>query len=179
MESIISTILIATFSSFITFQFSIARFRSEKWWELKISSYQKIIEALHESKLFSSLHLEAYEEGAEVTKKRKEELSTIGRKAYDEIVKTIDIGSFLLSTEAMQRLKQYMTESYDAEKTTDWYDHLEKDYTATKNCIDDLIIIAKNDLDRTHSGFDYESFYTQCTKNIKLLIQKLRKIIKR
>lgn len=167
MANILGTIFIAAFSSFLTFQLSIMRFRSEKWWELKVSSYQNIIEALHESKLFSSLHLEAYEENAEVTEAKAEELRVKGRRASDEIAKAIDVGAFLLSERAIERLRQYMSDSSDADNATEWYEHLEMDYTATKNCLDDLIVIAKDDLDKTYIGFDISSYFKQLLEKVK------------
>ncbi len=174
MGSIISTILIATFSSFLTFQLSTAKFRSEKWWELKVASYQKILEALHESKLFSSYYLDAHQEGGQVSEEQAKELSAKGKKAHDEIVKMIDVGTFLLSDKAMERLYQYMNESSEAEDVAEFFTHLDKDYQATKSCIDDLILIAKDDLDKTHGGIDFKSYYLNFTKKIQSLIQKIK-----
>ena len=47
-------IAIAILSSFITVRLSLARFRSEKWWEKKVTSYEKVIEAFYFSKKFTN-----------------------------------------------------------------------------------------------------------------------------
>ena len=61
MTEIVLTLLtgigIAAASSFITVRLSIKQFRTQRWWEKKVETYQKIIEAFHKSKKYSSEYL--------------------------------------------------------------------------------------------------------------------------
>jgi hypothetical protein len=144
--AILTGIVIAAVSSWITVQLSLRRFRSERWWERKVQAYEKIIGALHDSKAFSDKHLEAEYSGREIGEEKDKELRARSKVAHEEIEKAIDIGSFLLSDEALSRLKQYQKDMEKASDTQMWLEYLEGDLAATSNCLKDLIQIAKKDL---------------------------------
>ena len=48
---------IAAVSSWITVRLSIKQFRNQRWWEKKVETYQRVIEAFHNSKKYSSEYL--------------------------------------------------------------------------------------------------------------------------
>ena len=144
--AIFAGIVIAAVSSWITVQLSLRRFRSERWWERKVQAYENIIGALHDSKAFSDKYLEAEYNGGEISEEKDKELRARSKVALEEIEKAIDTGSFLLSDEALSRLKQYQKELKKASDTRSWFDYLDTDLAATGNCLKDLIQIAKRDL---------------------------------
>ena len=144
--AIFTGIVIAAVSSWITVQLSLKRFRSERWWERKVLAYEKIIGALHDSKAFADKHLEAEYNGRKISEEQDKELRARSKVAHEEIEKDIDIGSFLLSDEALSRLKQYQKDMEKASDTQMWVEYLEGDLAATSNCLKDLIQIAKKDL---------------------------------
>ena len=116
----------------ITLWFNGKRARQQRWWERKTEAYEKVIEALHNSKMFSEQHLEADYRGKDVTKEKDEELRRRAKLAHDEIEKVIDTGTFLLSENAMTRLRQYRKQADRASNTTIWGDYLVD--TPTHNC---------------------------------------------
>ena len=144
--AIFTGIVIAAVSSWITVQLSLKRFRSERWWERKAQAYEKIIGALHDSKAFADKHLKAEYGGRKIAEEMDKELRARSKVAHEEIEKAIDIGSFLLSDEALSRLKQYQKDMEKASGTQMWFEYLEEDLAATSNCLKDLIQIAKKDL---------------------------------
>jgi hypothetical protein len=144
--AIFTGIVIAAVSSWITVQLSLKRFRSERWWERKAQAYEKIIGALHDSKAFADKHLEAEYSGRKIAEEKDKELRARSKVAHEEIEKAIDTGSFLLSDEALSRLKQYQKDMEKASDTQMWFEYLEGDLAATSNCLKDLIQIAKKDL---------------------------------
>jgi len=144
--AIFTGIVIAAVSSWITVQLSLKRFRSERWWERKVLAYEKIIGALHDSKAFADKHLEAEYNGRKISEEKDKELRARSKVAHEEIEKAIDIGSFLLSDEALSKLKQYQKDMEKASDTQMWFEYLEGDLAATSNCLKDLIQIAKKDL---------------------------------
>lgn len=95
-------IIIASVSAWITVQLSLRKFRTERWWDLKVESYKKVIEALHHSKAYIDQFMDATIEGRELPESRKEELFMQARKGLDEIIKAIDVGAFSLSERAPQ-----------------------------------------------------------------------------
>jgi len=149
MEQIATNILIAIvvafLSSWITVQLSLSRFRTERWWEKKADTYTKIIEALHNSKALLEAELGSLEDGADMADDRHKELKKRAHVAYDEIIKARDVGEFLLSRKALNCLKQYKDDSMTDPNAT-WDEYLNQEFSATKKCIDALIIIAKEDL---------------------------------
>jgi hypothetical protein len=98
---IFTGILIAAVSSWITVQLSLRRFRSERWWERRAAAYERVIEALHDLKVFADNHLEAEYKGREFPEEEDKELRARSKAAHEEVAKTIDIGAFLLSDEAL------------------------------------------------------------------------------
>ncbi len=139
-------IIIASVSAWITVQLSLRKFRTERWWELKVESYKKVIEALHHSKTYIDQFMDATIEGRELPESRKEELFIQARKGLDEIIKAIDVGAFSLSERALSRLREYQREIREVKKTQDFFEYLEGEQKTTKECLDDLIEIAKKDL---------------------------------
>ena len=57
--TLITGIGIAAASSWITVRLSIKQFRSQRLWEKKVETYQRIIEAFHKSKNYSSEYMTA------------------------------------------------------------------------------------------------------------------------
>lgn len=144
--AIITGVVIAAVSSWIAVQLSFRRFRSEQWWERKAAAYERVIEALHHSKTFAHSHLEATSEGKELPEEKDKELRARSEAARFEIEKAMDIGAFLLSDEALSRLKQHQQETEDGRQEQSWFESLEANWVATNNCLKDLIRIAKRDL---------------------------------
>lgn len=139
-------IVIAAVSSWITVQLSLRRFRSERWWERKVEAYERIIIALHDSKAFADVHLEAEYQRRDIPEETAGELRARSKSAHVEIVKAIDIGAFLLPGEALSRLTQFRRDEANAANSNTWFEYLETDWVATDKCLKDLIQIAKRDL---------------------------------
>ncbi len=140
------SLVIAVVSSWVTVNLSLRRYHSERWWDRKAEAYSAVIEALHHSKAFSDEHLSAAQRGRDLSEDRDQELRDRARKANAEIAKAADVGAFLLSEEALTRLRKYQVEDAKASNTDSWLDYILADQTATASCLDDIIEIAKRDL---------------------------------
>ena len=142
-QTLISSILGVAIAC-LTFWFSLKRFHHEKWWLMKVEAYQRIIEALHHSKQYYSAYLDREMRIRKITEAQQKELSTLIKKAEDEISKAIDLGTFFISKESLKLLKNYK------EETDKKYDHLfdlfDSNAFVASNCLDALIILAKKDL---------------------------------
>lgn len=144
--TIIIAIIIGAISSLITMNLSLRRYHSERWWDRKVDVYMAVIEALHHSKAYSDENLNALIKDREISEEREKELRTRTSKANDEIQKAMDLGSFLLSEEAMERLNSYKKEESKASEEGDWFGYLNADFEATASCLNDMVKIAKRDL---------------------------------
>lgn len=143
--TIVTGIVIAVVSTYLTFYLSLTKFRTERWWERKADAYLKIIDALHRSKALTENYLEAQEEGRVVSKEEDKKLTEDSKKAHKEINMAIEIGALLLSNEALKKLKQFQKRNIDLGRA-DLYKYLENDLATTKSCFNELIEIAKKDL---------------------------------
>jgi hypothetical protein len=144
--SVIAAIVVAVTSAWVTVQLSLQRFRREKWWERKADAYSRIIEALHNAKVFASEHWDASMRGRSVPDEADKELrqqANVGRK---EILRASDVGAFLISPEAVKLLLQYQKESEEARLTTSWQEYLDNDLDAVNKCLKGMIAVAKRDL---------------------------------
>lgn len=139
-------IVIAALSAWITVQLSLRKFRTERWWELKVESYQKVIEALHFAKTYPDKYLDATMEGRSLPEERQNELFNQAKKGADEIDKAIDVGEFTLSEKALARLREYQNEINEHRKHKNLWIYLEGQIKASKDCLSDFIEIAREDL---------------------------------
>lgn len=139
-------IIIAATSAWVTVRLSLARFRTEKWWEKKVASYEKVIEAFYNSKQFSSEHLNAIYKSRDLSDSRDEELRKIAKEARSEILRSSDIGAFVLSTTALNILSSYEKETKSLSNSESWFEYIEKDWLITDKYLKLFIVEAKRDI---------------------------------
>ena len=143
---VLGALFIAMVSAWITVKLSQRKFWDERMWDRKVLAYERIIEAFHNSKKFSSEHLGAEFVEQEVPEERSKELQRLADEAREEISKATDIGSFTLSSQALDLLAKYQRESGNDDHVQTWYQHLEHDYEVTDKYLKLLIAEAKRDL---------------------------------
>lgn len=142
----ISAFSIALFSAWVTVKLSQKRFRAERLWDRKIIAYERVIEAFHKSKKFSSEHMDAEHVGGVLSEERDKELRRLAHEAMEEICRTRDIGSFTLSDEAMKILAAYEHKSSDNDHISMWEEHLAHDFKVTGKYMNQFIAEARRDL---------------------------------
>ena len=153
LTNALAAIFIAAVTSWITVQLSLRRLRSERWWERKANAYERVIEALHHSKEFTELHLEAEHEGEELPEGERQALRDKSEAAHAEVRRATNLGAFLLSDQAIERVRRYRREERASGKATSWLEYLAQDWATVDSCLDDLIKLAKEDL-RVHSPLE-------------------------
>ncbi len=139
-------ITVAITTAIVTVHLSIRRFRTEKWWEIRAEAYHRVIEALHNAKAFSDTHLKADMEDLAISPEREKEVSEQSEKAVREITHAIDLGRYLLSKEALDRLKRYQTDRAAAADTTSWQRYLMDTRDVCEDCLKDMSKIARREL---------------------------------
>jgi hypothetical protein len=144
----LSAIAIAMVSSWITVYLSRDKFRSERWWEKKAAAYERVIEAFHKSKKFDAEHIRAQELQREMDDARQGELRLQAKEARDEILRASDVGSFILSENALSILAKYEAESENIPQFHSWYEHLDHSWSLTHRYMKEFIAEAHADLKR-------------------------------
>lgn len=144
--TILTGVLIAAASSWITVRLSLRRFQTERLWERRVENYQRIIDLLHDSGVYFDAMLEAEINGHELTDEKKERLRTRTTEGREQLEKQIDISSLFISREARDRLIKFRRELNLIKKSNDYIDFLEGHCVAISGCLESIIAISKKDL---------------------------------
>ena len=150
MTEIVFTLLtgigIAAVSSLITVRLSIRQFRSQRLWEKKVETYQRIIEAFHKSKNYSSEYMTTEIKGREVSEARGAELVKQSNEAHEEISMACDVGRFLLSDKAVGILDEFK-KKYDNQPRHDtWWESLDESWSLADHYMKEFIAEAQKDI---------------------------------
>lgn len=105
-----------------------------------------MIDAFHSSKNFYYEHIRSEDLRLEMGEARQLELSDQARKARDEILRSSDVGSFILSKDALSILAKYEAESENAPRRESWYEYLDSSWSLTNRYMKDFILAAHADL---------------------------------
>lgn len=140
------SLFVAIITAIVTVQLSIRKFSAEKWWEKKAEAYEHIIGALHDHKAFSDTYLEAEYKGKDVPEETDNMLRKNSKQAHLVIERAANMGGFIISKKAQDRLRRYQKEALEASNSSSWFEYLDSDLAAASSCMDDIIQIAKEDL---------------------------------
>ena len=143
--SVITAIIVAVVSAYVTVRLSIKQFRSERWWELKVDAYRMVIEALHHIKKYCQEQRELMVRSKD-DPEREKIVEDMRRNARDEIAKRRDIGCFIISEKAVQHLDRFEREFKDARKAEGFEEYLDMVEKAADDCLKELRVTAKQDL---------------------------------
>lgn len=143
---ITKTILIPILTAAITVKLSLNKFRTEKWWEKKTETYSGIVDALHKLKNYCEQKLEAEYRPNSLSKEKEKELQNQYNQAYQEVTKAIDVGSFIISKEALKVLQDYENRPQLNWNENPLWDIIEHDLDYTKTCLKNFKKEAKKDL---------------------------------
>ncbi len=139
-------IVVAVSSALLTVRLALRRFYSEKWWERKAEAYSAILEALHHVRNYTDHNLDALKRGMNLPPDGDKELTNKLQNAMAELRKRSDIGSFVISNEAVETMNIFMQELTDSTKSKNLDAHLLMKMEAVNKCLDSMRTIARNDL---------------------------------
>jgi hypothetical protein len=145
--NIIAGIAIAVLTSWLTVQFALRRFRSEKWFERRLDAYTKIIESLHFMKRCTDRQLRAEEAGGcEIAREVQEEIVQMYNTGFADLRRLTDMGALVFSSEAVTVLDA-VRQGLDAasEEQSSWA-QLHAEAAAIGKCLKEIVPIAKRDL---------------------------------
>lgn len=137
---------VALLTSWLTVKFALRRFQSEKWFELRVDAYTRVIEALHSMKYCTERQLRAAERGTDMPKVTDDELVNSYRKGLADLRRLTDMGALLFSPEAVAVLDTLNAELLAATDELSWWEHLDAECSAISKCLATLRPIAKKDL---------------------------------
>ncbi|KRG87986.1 hypothetical protein ABB34_02475 [Stenotrophomonas daejeonensis] len=145
---LVAGLLLALFAAWIAVWLTRNKFRSERWWEKKAAAYERVIDAFHKAKRYDDEHLRAEELDIAFDDARKAQLNAGAAEARDEILRSADIGSFILSPKALEILSKYKDASENMPRQESWYEHLDMSWSIANDHMKQFVAEAKADLKR-------------------------------
>ena len=139
-------ILLAVFSAHLTVQFALKRFYTEKKWERKADTYANLLEALHQMKNYSEIHMKHEIRGIEPPEDQQRELAATFQRAHAEVLKRADVGTFAMSEEAVSAIRRLEKDLAESQNMHGWWAHLQLEHDAVEKCLASVQQIAKKDL---------------------------------
>ena len=133
-------ILSGLFSAYI----AIRGHRNKKWWELRVSAYQSVIEALSDLTYYYDRQYTAEIERRELGEEDEAKLGKFRDDGYHKVRKAADSGVFLFSEDVNIALKEFM--DLKNEEYQSYFEHLDSYLAVTEKCLKTVVSSANKDL---------------------------------
>jgi hypothetical protein len=116
--------------------------RQRKWWELRATAYQSLIEALSDLVYYYDKRYNAAIEHRDLPEDFEMKLTAYWEQSFPRVRKAADSGAFLFSDKANAALREFMQD-----EKTEWYiEHLDITLSKAKECLATLVECSKYDL---------------------------------
>ena len=147
IASVLASIIVGIAAALLSSHLTLKRFRRQRLWEKKFTTYTEILDALFKIEIESrrsggkELYNEQYKEGY------LEQLKVDSRIAFRFLHKSAAIGKIVISTEAAEALEKFITETAEAiEKEGYWGETMMFTSDKAGECIEAIEKAAKEDL---------------------------------
>jgi len=153
-QTILTSLVIAILTSFISVNIALRKYKSEKWWDIKTTCYVTIIEALNNMIMYCDLWMDVELDDKLVCKKTLENYHSEFNCSKLLLDKQMNIGNLLLSDEAYNVLLNLTYSLSKSENMTDITQSIAFIRCEVEECLHLLIPCAKKDLKITNSFLD-------------------------
>ena len=144
----VTALVVALLSAWVTVQLAYRRFRTEKWWERRFDTYDRIIDALYRTKVVWDNDLKAAARGSDLSNEEERDQIAQYDRAKGEIERAVVLGEYVLGSAARMRLQEYRARINQTDGS-DWLALMIDSANATSECLDDVIRLARRDLGAT------------------------------
>lgn len=146
LAACVVAVVTTTIGAWIAVPFALRRFRKERRWERKEEAYGRVLQSLAHLKDYLDVNYDAELLRKEIPEETKADLTAKARQARKEIKFAADLGGFLLSAEARDRIARFQSEDDAASNERSWFEHLDASLVVVQSCLEDLTEIAALDL---------------------------------
>lgn len=146
LSNLATGVVVAIVTARLTVHLALKRFYAEKWWERKSAAYLAIIEALHHVRNHADTNLNFSLRGKDLPAEGDKQLTVKLQEAMADLRKHWDMGSFVISEEAVAAMNTLMSELESSTNTTLWQEHLELKLQSVDKCLSSMRNIARQDL---------------------------------
>ena len=118
--------------------------QQRKWWEIRVASYQRAIEALSDLIYYYDTAYTTEVGYGELSKESNERLKEIWEPAFHKIRIAADSGAFVFSEGANLALREFINAGEDPDDMH--VERLKQKLDAAKGCLGTLVELSKTDL---------------------------------
>ena len=118
--------------------------RYKKWWELRVSIYTDLINALSDISYYYERHYNATIENRDLRNDFREKVEIFLEESFPRIRRAADAGAFIFSDKVNKALKKYIESSlidFDS-----YEEFLDNNLYETKKCLEAVVKASKQDL---------------------------------
>lgn len=118
--------------------------RNKRWWELRVSAYQAVIEALSDLNYYFETNYNAEIECRELSKEYEEKLSKFWDESYHKVRKAADSGAFIFSDNVNKALKEFVNLKEEHHNT--YFEYLDSNIAIAARCLKTVVECSRKDL---------------------------------
>ena len=118
--------------------------RNKKWWELRVSAYQSLIEALSDLSYYYGKKFVAEIESRKLNTEYEKQLKVFWNESYHRVRKAADVGSFLFSDEVNSVLKEF--KALENKNHESYFEYINSHSGTVDKCLKTVVSSAKRDL---------------------------------
>jgi len=120
--AVVTGLIIAPLSSYITVRLSLTKFKDERRWEKRFHAYERLLDALHTIKQNNINWENAFRTDRDTPATEKLEALDVKREeAMEFLERAIDFGGFILPTDVISKIRAMLKGMRSLEYTEDNY----------------------------------------------------------
>lgn len=143
--------LIGLVSGFFSSFLSNKNYRYQKWWELRVESYKKVIEALSELRHCYMVLLKFEEKHMDIPSKLDESLTNQLEQAWFKLRTLIDMGTFIFSDKINAEFKILL----QTDNSSSYVESLDSQFQKVDKCLQKVTKYSKYDLSLKFSWYKF------------------------
>ncbi len=120
------------------------QYRDNKWWELRVASYQALIEALSDLTHYLDSKYTAEIESRELSQAYEDELKQLWTESYHKVRKAADSSVFLFSKDVNEKLKEFI--NLKDTKYNSYFEQLDEQLFEAEKCLKTVVASANREL---------------------------------
>ena len=145
-EKVLTALIVAVPSSMLASHLALRKYRSEKWWDKRVSHHLDTISALNDVIIYCDFALDVELKEVHRAKSQLDELKEKYNQANVHLQSLVNISSLFYSPQICAAIKELNSQMFAAERELDIYQKLGGLRESAENCLNQIVEIAQQDL---------------------------------
>ncbi|MDC9524291.1 hypothetical protein PSH54_02075 [Pseudoalteromonas sp. Angola-30] len=146
INKLITSILVAIPTAFLSVHLALKKYRTEKWWDIKLSCYLGSIKALNSLIVYCDSHLDIEFEEVSYTREQIKINESEFHVARSHLQAQVNLGELFLNKESYKAIFDFNNRLYSAERDGVQTTRIANIREVAEECVGILVDNAKKDL---------------------------------